>query len=107
MMTTVNKRKMRRFALQIPACLRVDDEGTVSPSNDYVTKDISSEGAFITTSKPLPLGTRIIAQFFISNQFETDQQTTVTRLETTGKIIRNSMEGMAVLFDRQCQIFGV
>jgi hypothetical protein len=98
------KRQISRFAIQIPAQLVVDGEDGPQEPCDYLTRDISSKGAFLITDNPLPVGTRLSVQFSIEHRSARSKKTLLTRLKTTGQVIRNSLEGMAIYFDRQCKI---
>ncbi len=100
----LEKRKIKRFAVRVPAELKVNGLDQPPRTTNYLTRDISSSGAFLITDNPLPIGTKVGVQFFIGGKPEQPDTQLSTRLKTTGRVIRTSLEGMALFFDRQCQI---
>ena len=71
---------------------------------DLVTKDISASGTFIPTSTSIPVGTRFVMSFtFPSNQ--TPKLKTLKRLNgCIGSLVRSTPHGIAIQFDRECQM---
>lgn len=105
--TMFDNRKIKRFGLKIPASLTINGDDTELHTHNYLTRDISSIGTFLFTDSPLPVGTELNIRFSLTGRHGCDQNgTPATQLKTTGTVIRTSLEGMAVYFDRQCQILG-
>jgi hypothetical protein len=71
---------------------------------DLETKNISASGTFISSSESFPEGTRFVMSFtFPSNK--TQKLKTLKRLNgCIGSLVRSTPEGIAIQFDRECQI---
>jgi len=82
------KRKIERFDLVFP--VRLKSNGV--ENSDLFTRDISSRGAFIRTSKPLDSGVKVE----LSVTFPTGE----IYLNVTGKVVRVEQDGMAIQFSR-------
>ena len=71
---------------------------------DLYTKDVSASGTFITTLTSFPKGTRFILDFAIPRDI-IEKLNGVRRLNGyTGSMVRSTSYGMAIHFDRECQI---
>jgi hypothetical protein len=71
---------------------------------DLYTKDVSASGTFITTLTSFPKGTRFILDFAIPRDI-IEKLNGVRRLNGyTGSMVRSTSSGMAIHFDRECQI---
>jgi hypothetical protein len=71
---------------------------------DLYTKDVSASGTFITTLTSFPKGTRFILDFAIPRDI-IEKLNGVRRLNGyTGSMVRSTTYGMAIHFDRECQI---
>jgi PilZ domain len=94
------KRKVERFDLQIDTLWNVQNIETVE-NPMLVTRDISSTGAFLTTTDPLPVGTDIELNFLLSPQeLSNGTKNRKVTIRTFGKVIRTDEEGMAVQFEK-------
>ncbi|MCJ7538643.1 MAG: PilZ domain-containing protein [Desulfobacterales bacterium] len=71
---------------------------------DLVTKDISASGTFIPTLTSFPEGARFILNLtFPSNKIQTLK--TVKSLNgCIGSLVRSTPHGIAIQFDRECQM---
>ena len=105
-MQIVEKRKLERFDLKIPAKIKVVS-GREKEEMTLTTSNICSGGAFFETTQPLPVGTEITL----------DLELPLSRIRTlrhikkqvsinlTGKVIHTETAGMGVGFDEEYQIF--
>ena len=97
------KRKVERFNLHIETILNVQNEAIMDKAPILLTRDISCTGAFLTTSNPLPIDTRVDLDFLL-NQNELDsgspKEDARINISTSGKVIRTDEQGMAVEFDK-------
>lgn len=83
-----DKRTIERFPLVFPVRLR----SAGIENTDLFTRDISSKGAFIRTSKPLDSGVKV--ELFVT------LPTGESYLKVTGKVVRVEQDGMAIQFNR-------
>jgi hypothetical protein len=94
------KRKVERFDLHIDTLWNVLDTEIVE-NPKLVTRNISSAGAFLITTSPLPVGTDIELNFLLSQQeLSNGTKNRNVTIRTIGKVIRTDEEGMAVEFDK-------
>ena len=99
-----DRRQYERFAAKLPARLEA-----ITPGRKNVlylaTKDISAAGAFIYTMEYFPKGTQFILDFTIPKDSINELADVKSLMEcTTGSMVRNNSEGMAIHFDRECYI---
>ena len=96
------KRQYNRVTIPIP--VRLETMTTNGKKVlDLVTRDISACGTFIPTLTSFPEGTRFILDltFPINNQTLKD----VKRLKgCIGSLVRSTPHGIAIQFDRECQM---
>ena len=85
------KRIGERFDLVFPVRLKSNDVENI----DLFTRDISSKGAYIRTSKPLEKGTRVE----LSVSFPTGE----IYLNVRGKVVRVEQGGMAIQFNNSAK----
>ena len=101
----MEKRKVERFDLQIETTLNVRDETVKDKLPILFTRDISSAGVFLVTDKPLPIGTSLDLNFLLSQHDLVDTpQYELINISASGRVIRTDGQGMAVEFDKQCEI---
>ncbi len=98
------KRKVERFQLRLETIVGL--QGT-APDNKLpmlFSHDISSEGVFLLTDNPLSLNTMVNIGLFLPQVLFNKKKGRKTMISTTGKVVRTNENGMAVSFDRPCQI---
>ncbi|MEJ2657113.1 MAG: hypothetical protein P8012_07935, partial [Desulfobacterales bacterium] len=74
---------------------------------DLETKDISYSGAFITTLASFPKGTRFILDFTIPSDNLENFKDIKSLTGCAGSMVRSSDLGIAIQFDKTCQIEGL
>ena len=97
-----DRRKMQRFDLHARANIRpIEEEGAI-PSVQLLTRDVSSAGAFVLTSAPLPKGVPVFVELFLPVKFPRILPTTQVRskVEVRGRVVRAEESGMAIAFGR-------
>jgi len=100
------RRLNNRLTVRLPSRLEAIIPSGEKKFYDLETKDISIDGAFIYTKESLsfPEGTR----FIIDLTFPSDSNRELTNLESlmecTGTMVRSTSEGIAIQFDRECEI---
>jgi hypothetical protein len=96
------KRKVERFDLQIETIVQIQDESGMDRTQRLFTRDISSNGVFLKSNNPLPIGTMIDLNFLLSlNELNVDSANKAVTINTSGIIIRTEEQGFAVQFDKQ------
>ena len=71
---------------------------------DLVTKDISASGTFIPTLTSFPEGTRFILDLsFPSSKVQTHNDVRCLK-GRKGSLVRSTPQGIAIRFDRECQM---
>jgi len=93
------RRKLERFSLSLPAKLETP-EGSLL----LYTSNVSSDGAFFPTVKPLPAGTSVRISLALSSPQSKSLGDITSLVEITGKVCRSEHGGMAVVFDSRYKI---
>lgn len=110
------RRNQERFSLQLKTKIMAESGTGITPLFELVTADISAGGAFIATSRPLPIASKVRMEFFLSLEelarlrFILAQESlkvwTGDRawVMATGVVIRVEARGVAVIFDQNYQV---
>lgn len=102
----IERRLNNRLTVRLPSRLEAIIPSGEKKFYDLETKDISIDGAFINSNESLsfPEGTR----FTIDITFPSDSNKELTILkslmECIGTMVRSTSEGIAIKFDRECEI---
>jgi hypothetical protein len=95
-----DKRDLKRFDLRLHTVLRELENR--ERQLELLTRDISSDGAFLCIDHPLALGTPVELTFFLPVR-----QKIRSRIQTKGRVIRSEPSGIAVRFESDYQILSV
>jgi hypothetical protein len=97
------RRQYDRFPFPIP--VRIEDL-TLGRKKvvDLATKDISASGTFITTLTSFSEGTRFILHFTIPIDSIKGLKDVKSLRGFTGSMVRSTPYGLAIQFDKECQI---
>jgi hypothetical protein len=99
------RRKLERFELNAPALVLLDAGGKKNEYN-LTTRDVSSDGAFLYSSQPLPDGAKVKMEFLIS--LETLRKLAgekgTARVKVKGRVIRSDANGVAIRFESSYKI---
>jgi hypothetical protein len=100
------RRQFARFSIPLPVRLEsiTSDKREVL---DLETRDISYSGTFIPTLTPFPEGTRFILDFTIPTDNLKNFKDINSLKGCTGSMVRSAPHGLAIQFDRECQIKGL
>ena len=99
------KRKIERFDLHLETFWNVQNKGIVDKTPVLLTRNISSAGAYLTTTNPLPVGTNMDLKFFLSQpKLSNESKDQKIKIWTRGKVIRTEEGGMAVEFEEQSKV---
>ena len=100
------RRKLERFQLHVPAKIELTDASGHRETLQLETKDISADGAFFVSSKPITEGADIQLEMILSVEKLKDLIGAHKKVELKlqGHVIRSDSNGIAVLFDRKYHI---
>ncbi len=100
------RRQFARFNISLPVRLEAitSDKKEVL---DLETRNISYSGAFITTITPFREGTRFNLDFTVPMDDLKKFKDIDSLKGCTGSMVRSAPHGVAVQFDRECQIKGL
>ncbi len=102
----MERRLNNRLTVRLPSRLEAIIPSGEKKIYDLETKDISIDGAFIYTNESLsfPEGTR----FTIDLPFPSDSHKELTILkslmECVGTMVRSDSDGIAIKFEKECEI---
>jgi len=111
-----DRRDQERFSLCLQTKVTVESRSGSTPVFEFVTADISAGGAFIATSRPLPIASKVRLEFFLSLEELARLRFILAReslklwegerawVTATGVVIRAEKEGVAIIFDQNYQI---
>jgi hypothetical protein len=97
------RRQYERFPIPLPVRLESIKLGRKEVL-DLETRDISASGIFIATLMFFPEGTRFILDFTIPSDNIKEFKDVKSLKGCTGSMVRSTPHGMAIQFDRECQI---
>lgn len=115
-MVVDERRKHERYSLRIQTKMTAETLSGTTPLMESITANISAGGAFIETTTPLPLASKVRLEFLLSLE---DLQTlkfilslktlknwkgTRVWISATGIVIRHEKDGMGIMFDENYQI---
>jgi hypothetical protein len=98
------RRKLERFDLTLPTTVEILDPkpGVSRTSFEYLTRDVSSGGAFLLTGHPLPIGTHVVADMVLKAE-NLRRSSGYPQVKAFGYVIRTEVTGMAVCFNGRCR----
>lgn len=96
----VERRKMERFSLELPALLSIVDESGNPKTLEAMTNNICAGGVYCLMDKPLSVGTDVKMDLTISLKKVNKK----TRINVSGSVIRTEDQGMAVCFGKRYRI---
>ena len=101
-----NRRRLQRFDLQAPTRIEVQQGDGQRGVLSFMTRDISSMGAFIETAEPLPEGAPVRLELMLPLDVlkRIVGKDARAKVKVRGKVIRAEEGGMAIQFDRRFKI---
>ena len=104
-MQPIEKRKLERFNLEIPATVSINTAGA-QKKLDMVTKDVCSGGAYFRTEQSLPVGTEMQINLVLPlEKFKRlPDHCEKVLVNLSGKVLRMEPEGIGVCFDEAYDI---
>jgi len=95
------RRQYNRVTISVPVRLETLDGKTVL---DLSTRNISASGTFISTLTSFPERTQFILDFAILTDIIMIYNNGSMLKSFTGSLVRSTPHGIAIQFDRECQI---
>lgn len=102
-MTGIDRRKLERFSLEIPAQTRIGNNGK-DQSYELVTKNICSGGAFLYSDHMIPVGTEVNIDLVIPISKLKNIETHNVLIQVNGSVIRSEVDGIAICFQNNYKI---
>lgn len=100
------RRKLERFELNTPARVLLESGRSKKDEYNLTTRDVSSAGAFLYSSQPLPEGASVKMEFLLS--LDTLQKLAGdkcrAKVRVKGKVIRSDENGIAIRFESSYKI---
>lgn len=103
-MTRIEKRKMERFDLELPAKLSWTGKEKEHESIELMTSNICAGGAYLITDRPLPKRTDVKMDLILQLDRLHEFGGRKSRIDVSGFVIRTDQQGMAVCFDKKYKI---
>jgi hypothetical protein len=98
-----DRRKHERFQLELPARLEMNSSHT-KEMFELQTRNISSAGAFLNTTRRFPVGTKCQLELIVISERIKELTGVHGLIKVEGTIVRSTPEGVAISFDGECQI---
>lgn len=104
----VEKRRLERFDLVLPAAIEFINEHHDERMINLFTTNICSGGAYFHTNQPLPEGTQVKIDLVLplDKLRKLKKEHKKAFIKVNGKVLRTESEGMAICFDKGYQITG-
>jgi len=96
-------RSVERFELGLEAVVSVSNDSDRPDALAMQTRDISSNGVYLLTETPLPVGTKVKVDMILSLK-ELKKLGGRALIKTSGEVLRAESSGMAISFDRNSRI---
>ncbi|MBW2641507.1 MAG: PilZ domain-containing protein [Deltaproteobacteria bacterium] len=100
------RRQFERFSLKLPARMKMitSNENQVF---ELETWDISAAGTFLLTKEKFSEGTRFKIDLTVPSNRIKKLTGLQSLIESEGSVVRSSPIGVAIRFDRKCQILSL
>lgn len=103
-MAEIERRKMERFSLEVPAMLSIGDKSEQPMAFEVMTDNICAGGAFFITDTHMSVGTDVEMDLILSLKANDNIEEKKTRIDISGRVIRTNERGVAVRFDKKYNI---
>ena len=87
-MNFIEKRKMERFDLNLPALLSIQDDTGNTRAFEFMIRDISAAGAFFKTDTPLSVGTEVKMDLLLHFEKFKTEKANRSHIDISGSVIR-------------------
>jgi hypothetical protein len=96
----IEKRKIERFSLELPAMLTWTGRDKEHESIGLMTSNICSDGAFLITDRPLPKGNDVKMDLILPLERLHKFGGRQSHIDISGFVIRTDQQGMAIRFKK-------
>jgi hypothetical protein len=95
------RRKLERFELNAPARVLLESGRCKKDEYNLTTRDVSSDGAFLYSTQPLPKGARVKMELLISLDAlqKLEREKGRAKVRVKGKVVRSDWDGIAIRFE--------
>ena len=100
------RRQYERFLLTLPTRMETINSGK-KQLFDLKARDVSASGAFIYTPEPFSEGTRFKLDLTVPSERIKELTGAESLIECEGNVVRSTPTGVAIHFDRECQIMSL
>ena len=100
------RRRFERYSVALPARMVTVSSGK-KQIFEFETRDISASGAFIDTNSPFAEGTRFKMDLTVSSEKIKMLTGAMSLIECEGCVVRSTSTGIAICFDKDCQIWSL
>ena len=100
------RRQYERFLLTLPTRMETINSGKKQVF-DLETRDISASGAFIYNKESFPEGTKLRLYLTVPSDRIKELTGAKSLIECEGNVVRSTDTGMAIHFDKECQIMSL
>jgi hypothetical protein len=100
------KRKFERFNINVPARVEIIIRGEVREKYDLETIDLSAEGTYLKSGRPLQEGSQVGIEIFLDfDELKCPDDPGGSLIITaTGRVLRSGYEGMVIHFNEDYDI---
>ena len=99
-MNFIEKRRMERFDLKLPALLTMMDKSGNQRASEFMISNICAGGAFFKTNEPLSEGTEVKMDLILPLNRFMKTGSKKSHVDVSGSVIRTNNQGMAVCFEK-------
>lgn len=99
----MDKRKFERFEIELPARMETNSLNKKRVF-DLVTKNISATGVYLSTNSPFSDGLHIKISLTTQNNKLVELTGSQSLIECEGNVVRSTQTGVAICFNKECQI---
>ncbi len=113
---STERREQERFFLNLQAKISAEQKGSPAPLVETVAANISAGGAFLETSHPFPIASKVRMEFLVtyedlkklrfilSSESLKKLADNKVWISATGVIIRQETKGVAIIFETNYQL---
>ena len=103
-MEEIEKRRMTRFTLKLPAWFSTRCPDGKQKTYEFQTRDVSAAGAYLLPSQPLTVGTRVNLSLILTPGTRGQDNGGGAQIAVEGEVIRAEKGGLAVCFAKKYRI---
>ena len=107
-MTGSDNRRLKRFGLEIPVQIHRYDPLKTDRNTYLLSRDLSGNGAFVFTTKPLPVNAFVKLEMILNIRSKSESEhKQYSLIEVAGTVKRADSTGMAICFGSEFKISSI